>query len=80
MGVFLDLNRKSQAELKEEYLLDAMEIAIRDDADETNALRVILVFVEVPEGYELQIRSRSGLATKGVFVVNGVGCIDSKLN
>ena len=33
--------------------------------------------VEVPEGYELQIRSRSGLATKGVFVVNGVGCIDS---
>lgn len=33
--------------------------------------------VEVPEGYELQVRSRSGLATKGVFVVNGVGCIDS---
>ena len=33
--------------------------------------------VEVPNGYELQVRSRSGLATKGCFVVNGVGCIDS---
>src|SRR4051812_44400588 len=34
--------------------------------------------VEVPEGYELQIRARSGLAAKqGVFLVNGVGTIDS---
>lgn len=33
--------------------------------------------VEVPNGYELQVRCRSGLATKGCFVVNGVGCIDS---
>lgn len=34
--------------------------------------------VEVPEGYELQVRSRSGLAAKhGVFVTNGVGTIDS---
>lgn len=33
--------------------------------------------VEVPEGYELQVRSRSGLAAKhGVFVTNGVGTID----
>lgn len=32
---------------------------------------------EVPEGYELQIRSRSGLAAKhGVFVTNGIGTID----
>jgi dUTP pyrophosphatase len=33
--------------------------------------------VEVPEGYELQIRSRSGLASKGIMVANGVGCVDS---
>lgn len=32
--------------------------------------------VEVPEGYELQIRSRSGLASKGIIVANGVGMID----
>jgi dUTP pyrophosphatase len=33
--------------------------------------------VEIPEGFELQIRARSGLAAKaGVFLVNGVGTID----
>jgi len=31
----------------------------------------------IPEGYEIQIRSRSGLALKnGVFVTNGIGTID----
>jgi dUTP pyrophosphatase len=34
--------------------------------------------VEIPEGYELQIRARSGLAAKkGVFLVNGIGTVDS---
>jgi dUTP pyrophosphatase len=34
--------------------------------------------MEIPKGYECQIRSRSGLAAKeGVFVLNGVGTIDS---
>lgn len=33
--------------------------------------------VEVPPGFELQVRSRSGLAAKhGVFVTNGIGTID----
>lgn len=33
--------------------------------------------VEVPDGFELQVRSRSGLAAKhGVFVTNGIGTID----
>ena len=32
---------------------------------------------EIPKGYELQIRSRSGLAAKqAVFVLNGIGTID----
>lgn len=32
----------------------------------------------LPEGYELQVRSRSGLAFKyGVFVLNGIGTVDS---
>ena len=36
------------------------------------------VGVEIPEGYELQIRSRSGLAYKHhVSLLNGVGTIDS---
>ena len=34
--------------------------------------------LQIPKGYELQIRSRSGLAAKeGIFVLNGVGTVDS---
>lgn len=36
------------------------------------------MFLEIPEGFEVQIRARSGLAVKrGVGLVNGVGTIDS---
>lgn len=36
------------------------------------------LFIELPQGYEAQIRARSGLAIKqGVGLVNGVGTIDS---
>lgn len=34
--------------------------------------------VAIPSGYELQIRSRSGLAIKkGLIMANSVGCVDS---
>lgn len=34
--------------------------------------------VGVPEGFELQIRARSGLSARsGVFLVNGIGTVDS---
>ena len=36
------------------------------------------VYLELPEGYEAQIRARSGLALKhGLSLVNGIGTIDS---
>jgi dUTP pyrophosphatase len=36
------------------------------------------LFVEIPEGYEAQIRSRSGLALKkGITVLNSPGTIDA---
>lgn len=36
------------------------------------------IFVQLPEGYEFQIRSRSGLAAKhGIAVLNSPGTIDS---
>ena len=36
------------------------------------------LFVEIPKGYEGQIRARSGLAIKhGITLINGVGTIDS---
>jgi dUTP pyrophosphatase len=36
------------------------------------------LYVKIPEGYEIQIRARSGLSLKsGLRVANGVGTIDS---
>jgi dUTP pyrophosphatase len=35
------------------------------------------VYLELPENTEAQIRSRSGLASRGVFVLNSPGTIDS---
>lgn len=36
------------------------------------------ISIELPEGYEAQIRARSGLSVKrGIGLVNGVGTIDS---
>jgi dUTP pyrophosphatase len=34
------------------------------------------IAVEIPRGYEGQVRSRSGLATKGIVVANSPGTID----
>ncbi|MGC8764667.1 MAG: dUTP diphosphatase [Brevinematia bacterium] len=35
------------------------------------------IAVEIPEGYEIQIRPRSGLALKGIILTNAPGTIDS---
>lgn len=36
------------------------------------------IFMEIPPGYEAQVRARSGLAVKhGLGLVNGIGTIDS---
>lgn len=44
---------------------------------ETVGVRTGLRF-HIPRGFELQLRSRSGLALKnGIFILNGVGTIDS---
>lgn len=39
------------------------------------------LYIEMPEGYEAQVRPRSGLAHKhGVTVLNSPGTIDAKVN
>ena len=39
------------------------------------------IYLDIPYGYEVQVRSRSGLAAKnGVFVLNGIGTIDQTYN
>lgn len=36
------------------------------------------ISIEIPKGYEAQIRARSGLAVKrGISLVNGIGTVDS---
>ncbi len=38
------------------------------------------IYLQIPEGYEIQVRPRSGLAIKhGIIVTNSPGTIDSKL-
>lgn len=39
------------------------------------------LYIELPEGYEAQVRPRSGLAIKyGITVLNSPGTIDAKTN
>ena len=39
------------------------------------------IFTAIPEGYEVQIRPRSGLALKkGLTILNSPGTIDAKIN
>ena len=35
------------------------------------------LYVEIPDGYEIQVRPRSGLAKKGITVLNSPGTIDA---
>jgi len=35
------------------------------------------ISMSIPQNYEAQVRSRSGLATKGVFTMNSPGTVDS---
>ena len=35
------------------------------------------IYVEVPSGYEVQVRPRSGLAARGITVLNTPGTVDS---
>ena len=44
-------------------------------AETTVAVATGLIF-QIPEGYEIQIRSRSGLSLKGIVVVNSPGTVD----
>lgn len=56
------------AYLKEPFVLKAGERALIPTG----------LYFEVPEGYEAQVRARSGLAIKhGIGLVNGIGTVDA---
>lgn len=58
-----------------------MDIASNEDYILKPERRTIIstgLFVEIPQGYELQVRPRSGMAAKyGITVLNAPGTIDS---
>ena len=54
--------------------------SVEDCVIESNSWKLIStgLFPEIPVGYEIQVRSRSGLSAKhGVFVINSPGTVDS---
>lgn len=59
-------------------LYAALEVGFTEILPGERALISAGIFIALPEGYEAQIRPRSGLAlTKGLSVVNSPGTIDS---
>ena len=58
-----------------------MDVFALHDVSLPNGIPILVktgLAAEIPDGYELQVRSRSGLALKGVSVENAPGTIDSK--
>ena len=77
--------KKSRFALPEYQTPLSAGLDIRANLDESVTLRPLEramiptgLFVELPEGYEMQIRPRSGLAAKhGITVLNSPGTIDA---
>lgn len=82
-NVIIKIVNKSDNPLPRYATQDAagMDICANEDMLIENG-KVSLVgtglFIEIPKGYEAQIRCRSGLALKhGIMLVNGIGTIDA---
>ncbi|MDD2961635.1 MAG: dUTP diphosphatase [Muribaculaceae bacterium] len=76
---------KSQNELPEYSTIDSAGMDIRASLSEAVTLQPLQraliptgLYIELPQGYECQIRPRSGLALKkGISVLNSPGTIDA---
>lgn len=81
----INVINKSQFELPEYKTKGAAGLDLQANINEPIELkpldRVLVstgLFLSIPEGYEAQIRGRSGLALKhGITLANGIGTIDS---
>ena len=75
----------SKFDLPKYETLGSAGLDVRANIDEPITLgsleRVLIptgLFVEIPEGYEIQVRPRSGLALKhGISCANAIGTVDS---
>ncbi|MDR7856218.1 dUTP diphosphatase [Tissierella sp.] len=81
----INIINKSQMELPEYKTNGSAGLDLKADIQapiELKSLERVLVptglYISIPEGYEVQIRGRSGLALKhGITLANGIGTIDS---
>jgi len=77
--------RKNQFKLPEYETKGSAGVDLQANVDSTIILKPMErkliptgLFIEIPEGFEAQVRARSGLAIKhGISLVNGIGTIDS---
>lgn len=75
----------SELHCKDQFIGTNAYITIKDEQVESIIIRPLgraivptNLFTAIPEGYEVQVRSRSGLAIKkGIIVLNAPGTIDS---
>ncbi len=81
----INIVNKSKNPLPEYSTKNSAGMDLRANLDDTVSLkpleRILIptgLFIELPDGYEAQIRPRSGLAVKkGISVLNSPGTIDS---
>ena len=85
MGIQVRVVRKTQHALPEYETSHSAGMDLRADLEETVVLdpggRTLIptgLYIEIPAGYEAQVRPRSGLALKrGLTVLNAPGTIDA---
>ena len=85
MGKIIKLINKSSNEITAHQTLNSAGVDLRENLEEPMKLEPLErklirtgLFMELPEGYEAQVRPRSGLAYKhGITVLNSPGTIDA---
>lgn len=81
----VDVVNKSNHRLPEYATVDSAGVDLKANISESISIkpfdRILIptdLFMKLPEGYELQIRSRSGMALKrGLFCLNSPGTVDA---
>lgn len=70
--------------INEKFLFDGAKKLTPTDLFMPPGSRALIpsgLHASIPEGYEIQVRGRSGLALKhGIMITNGIGTIDAKLS
>jgi dUTP pyrophosphatase len=83
--MFVKILKNNEFDLPKYETEGSSGMDLRANVDETIVLKPFErylvptgISIEIPRGYEAQIRARSGLAIKhGISLVNGIGTIDS---